>query len=59
MPHTPLRPARLMTGSEVARYPQLDVSKLYKLVREAQIPALKIGTNYRFSKNAIEKLIIN
>jgi excisionase family DNA binding protein len=43
----------LMTGFELARYLQLDVSTLYKLVSEGKIPALKIGTNYRFSKNAI------
>ncbi len=42
-----------MTGSEaaryseVARYLQLDVSTLYKLVREGQIPVLMVGPNYR------------
>jgi excisionase family DNA binding protein len=57
-PHT-AAPSPFMTGSEVAQYLQLDVRTLYKLVREGQIPALKIGTNYRFSKDTIEKLIIN
>jgi excisionase family DNA binding protein len=52
-------PSPFMTGSEVARHLQLDVRTLYKLVREGQIPALKIGTGYRFSKDAIEKLIIS
>jgi excisionase family DNA binding protein len=57
-PHTAaLSP--FMTGSEVARYLQLDICTLRKLVREGKIPALKIGTNYRFSKDAIERLIIN
>jgi excisionase family DNA binding protein len=55
-PHT-AAPSPFMTSSEW--YPQLDVSTLYKLVREGQIPALKIGTSYRFSKDAIEKLIVN
>ena len=43
--------------SEVARHLQLDVSTLYKLVREGQIPVLVVGPNYRFNRDTIEKLV--
>ena len=48
-----------MTSPEVARYLQIGISALRKLVRGGQISALKIDTNYRFSKDAIKELIID
>jgi excisionase family DNA binding protein len=47
-------PSRIMTVAEVAQYLQVHPSTLYKLVRRHQIPAFKIGADYRFDRDAIE-----
>ena len=44
-----------MTVAEVAEYLQLHRDTLYKLLRKGQIPAFKIGGDYRFDRDAIEK----
>ena len=44
-----------MTTAEVAQFLQLHPSTVYKLVRKGQIPAFKIGTDYRFYSDEIEK----
>jgi len=46
----------LMTSAEVAEYLQVNRSTLYKLIRQRQIPVFKIGADYRFYRDAIEKL---
>ena len=44
-----------MTLSEVAEYFQIHRGTLYRLVRKGKIPCFKIGSDYRFDKDAIEK----
>jgi excisionase family DNA binding protein len=48
-------PSRIMTVAELAQYLQVHPTTLYKLVRRHQIPAFKIGADYRFDRDAIEK----
>ena len=48
-------PIDIMTTAEVARYLQIHLTTVYKLVRNGQIPAFKIGSDYRFDRDAIEK----
>jgi excisionase family DNA binding protein len=48
-------PSRIMTAVEVAQYLQVHPATLYKLIRKGQIPAFKIGSDYRFERDAIEK----
>jgi len=36
---------------------KVHLSTLYKLVRKGQIPAFKIGVDYRFDRDEIEKWI--
>ena len=50
-------PSPIMTTPEVAQYLRVHQGTLYKLIRRGQIPAFKIGTDYRFNRDAIEKLI--
>ena len=50
-------PSPIMTVAEVAQYFQVSRSTLYKLIRRGQIPVFKIGSDYRFDKNEIEKLM--
>ncbi len=49
----------LMTTTEVAQHLQVYRSTLYKLIHRRQIPAFKIGADYRFKREAIEKWIID
>jgi excisionase family DNA binding protein len=46
---------RILTTVEVAELLRIHPSTLYKLLRQGQIPFLKIGSDYRFRKSSIEK----
>jgi excisionase family DNA binding protein len=48
-------PSQIMTVAEVAKYLQAHPSTLYRLLRQHQIPAFKIGSDYRFERDAIVK----
>jgi len=50
-------PSPIMTVAEVAQYLRVNRNTLYKLIRRGQIPVFKIGSDYRFDKNEIEKLM--
>jgi excisionase family DNA binding protein len=50
-------PSDLMTIAEVAEYLQVNRNTLYKLVHQHQIPVFKVGADYRFYRDAIEKWI--
>ncbi len=52
-------PRLIMTSSEVAHYLRVNQGTLYKLIRRGRIPAFKVGSDYRFDRNAIERLMIN
>lgn len=45
----------IMTVSEVADYMRVHSSTIYRLVRENKIPAIKVGNQWRFRKNLIDK----
>jgi excisionase family DNA binding protein len=49
-------PRRIMTAVEVAQHLKIHPNRVYKLARNGQIPAFKIGADYRFYGDAIEKL---
>ncbi len=57
--HSDATPSRIMTSAEVARYLRVHYSTLYKLVRRGDIPAFRIGSDYRFDRNALEKMMTN
>ena len=48
-------PSDFLTTAEVARYLQVHPTTVYKLVRNRQIPAFKIGADYRFERDAIQR----
>jgi excisionase family DNA binding protein len=48
-------PSRIMTVAEVAKYLRVHRSTLCRLVRQHQFPAFKIGSDYRFERDAIAK----
>jgi excisionase family DNA binding protein len=54
-PRQAAAPSRIMTVAGVARYLQIHPATLYRLLRRHQIPAFKIGSDYRFDRDAVVK----
>jgi len=52
-------PSQIMTVAEICQLLQVHPSTLYKLVRRHQIPAFKIGSDYRFDRDLIAKWIVD
>jgi excisionase family DNA binding protein len=50
---------RFMTVAEVAAYFQVHPTTIYNLLRRGKLPAFKIGSDWRFDKDAIDKLMID
>jgi len=50
--------SQIMTLSKVAEYFQIHRSTLDRLVRKGKIPYFKIGSDYRFNKDAIDKWMV-
>ena len=48
-----------MTVTELAEYLKVQRSTIYRWVRNGKIPAVKIGSDLRFDRDAIEKLMID
>ena len=46
-----------MNIEDVAEYLQLHINTVYKLARAGSLPHSKIGRQYRFNKQAIDKKI--
>jgi excisionase family DNA binding protein len=46
-----------MTVNEVAQYLRVHQTTLYKLIRRGEIQFFKVGSDYRFNREAIEKWI--
>jgi excisionase family DNA binding protein len=52
-------PRRILLTAEVAEYLHVSLATVHRLVRHSQIPAFKIGSEYRFYRDAIEKWMID
>ncbi len=50
-------PGPIMTPNEVAQYLRIHYTTLYRLIRRGEIPAFKVGSDYRFRRDAIEKWV--
>jgi len=48
-------PQKVMTVREVAAYLSVHPSTIYRLVRQNQIPAFRIGSDWRFNIEAIDR----
>jgi excisionase family DNA binding protein len=48
------KPIVVMTTKEVADYLRVHPSTVYKLLREHQVPAFRIGSDWRFNKEQID-----
>jgi excisionase family DNA binding protein len=51
-----MRPeAKVITISELAQYLRVHRSTLYRLLKKGQLPAFKIGSDWRFNVEAIDR----
>ena len=55
MPADDTMPSRITTVAEVAEHLKVHRTTVYRMVRKGEIPVFKIGTDYRFDRDAIEK----
>jgi excisionase family DNA binding protein len=46
--------AKIMTLEEVAEFLQAHPSTIYRLLRNKQIPAFKLGSDWRFNQESID-----
>ena len=58
-PRDDATPPRILTTAEVAEYLHVSLATVCRLVRQGQIPAFRIGSDYRFYRDAIEKWMID
>lgn len=49
---------KLLNAKKAAAYLELNEKTLYRLIREENIPALKLGREWRFEKNLLDEWII-
>jgi len=47
----------ILTAKQLAEYLQMDEHTIYRLAKKGKIPAMKIGAEWRFKKNLIDKWI--
>jgi excisionase family DNA binding protein len=50
-----MRQEQLLSVAQVAEYLNVDKFTIYRLVTDGQIPAFKVGNQWRFKKNLIEQ----
>jgi excisionase family DNA binding protein len=47
-------PEQLLTLEQVAKYLNVDKFTVYRLISDRDLPAFKVGNQWRFKKNLIE-----
>jgi excisionase family DNA binding protein len=52
------RRPRIMTIDEVARYLRVNRSTIYRFIKVGEIPAFKVGNQWRFRKDSIDSFFI-
>jgi excisionase family DNA binding protein len=52
-PRNTAEPIQIMSVKEVARYLHVHPTTVYRLLHKRQIPAFKIGSEYRFERASI------
>ena len=45
----------IMTVHDIATYLRLSEAKVYKLAKDGQLPALRVGKSWRFRKDLIDE----
>ena len=47
--------ARVMTLEEVATYLRVHPSTIYRLLKRKELPAFKVGSDWRFNQESIDR----
>mgnify|MGYP001401759902 CR=1 FL=1 len=47
----------LLTVNEATKLLRIDRKTLYKLIKRGEIPAIRLGSQWRIPKEALEKMI--
>jgi excisionase family DNA binding protein len=50
---------RVLTVRELAAYLRVHQATVYRLLREQKLPAFRVGADWRFSREAIERWMIH
>ena len=58
-PRDDATPRRILTVAEIAEYLKVQRGTIYRWARKGKIPAFKIGTDWYFDRDAIERLMID
>jgi excisionase family DNA binding protein len=48
-------PTRLVTVKELSDYLRVHPSTIYRLLKRGELPAIKLGSDWRFSLEAIDR----
>jgi excisionase family DNA binding protein len=48
---------KVLTLEEVAEFLRVHPTTIYRLLRKAKFPAFKVGSDWRFNEEAVEKWI--
>jgi len=49
--------AQMLTTKELAKYLKLTEVTIYKYAKEGKIPALRVGSSWRFDKDKIDEML--
>ena len=49
--------SEILTAEDLCKYLKIPRSTLYKLARDRQIPAFRVGRHWRFEKERIERWV--
>jgi excisionase family DNA binding protein len=51
----PTSPTRLVTVKELSKYLRVHPSTIYRLLKRGELPGFKLGSDWRFSLDAIDR----
>lgn len=55
MPRIAPTKSRILTVEEVAQFLRVHPSTIYKMLKKKQLPAFRVGSDWRFAVEALEK----
>ena len=55
MAQTIAQPSKVLTVREVSDYLRVHPSTIYRLLRQRQLPAFRVGSDWRFNVEAIDR----
>jgi excisionase family DNA binding protein len=56
--HEPLVGVRLLTVAEVAAAMRVSTMTVYRLIKAAELPAIRVGKSYRIRQSEVERYLV-